>query len=148
MDRAGPSNRTINRTKQQSNIAVNSLDIPNVPTIENVDEISVVKELEDADVPSTPKNLVFPSDTEENTVETTEAYKDSREYKSIIKSVAITFLVLFLIPGFYFVTHRTIKRHNEATIVDIIILITYSIIIKLFRNLFVIISSKLYAQVR
>ena len=87
------------------------------------------------------KNDVFPSDIEQNTVKTTEAYKDSRECKSIIKSVIITFIVIISIPIFFFFAHRTINPHNGSKIADIIILITYTIIWKLFRSLFVIISS-------
>ena len=129
---AGPSN---------SNNTINNSDIPDVLAIENADEIAVVKKSEDPGATSPPKNVVFPSDIEQNTVNTTEAYKDSKECKSIIKSVTITFIVIISIPIFFFFAHRTINPHNGSKIADIIILITYTIIWKLFRSLFVIISS-------
>ena len=86
-----------------------------------------------------PMDQVFPLDLERGKVETSEAYKDSREYKSIMKSVTLSSLLLFLIPILFIFFHTAIMNEMVGTIFFVL----FMILCKVFRS-FVVMFGSIY----
>ena len=86
-----------------------------------------------------PMDQVFPLDLEKGKVDTSEAYKDSRENKSIMKTVTLSSLLLFLIPILFIFFHTAIMNEMVGTIFFVL----FMILCKIFRS-FVVMFGSIY----
>ena len=138
-----PTNPT--QIRSMSNHSRNRLNGNQRSGQHNENDIDVVEVIDDEVSDLTPSNVVFPTESEDNTVEISKLYKDSREYKSIVKSITVTYLSIFLILilpllGIFIQTHGAFHFGQD---VNLCIIVMCTIVWKLFRS-FVVIATSIY----
>ena len=129
--------------KQMSNNSRNRLNGDQISGQHDENDIDIIEVIDYKVSDLAPSNAIFPIESEDSTVKISKLYKDSREYKSIVKSVTVTYLSIFLILilpllGIFIQTHGAFHFSHD---VNMCIIVMCTIVWKLFRSFVVIVTS-------